>query len=396
MLDVTADAVSIARRVATVAAEHADESESLRRLAPAVARALETEGLNRLVAPSALGGDAADPVTMVEVIETIAAGDASAGWCAGIGMGSNYLASLLPSKDVAKEVFRDVNRGGAGPFAPAGGAVPGADGAYTVNGRWPFSSNCHQAAVVAAGLLVLGADGPELGPDGMPVPNLGFFAADQMQIVETWDTVGLRGTGSHDVVALGAELPRERIASLFGDRWPDEPLFRLRSFDVLGACLAAVPLGIGRHALDVVAARAVADAAGQPTMPRRRLVDDEVAQNEYARAEVCVRAARALLHETLAASIAHAERGDEPPRINSALLGLANAESWRAGKAAVDTAVTLLGSGAVRESSAVGRLRRDIDTAGAHVMFSHGVTTALAKEVAGIPSAAFPYLPPPR
>jgi indole-3-acetate monooxygenase len=77
--------------------------------------------------PSALGGAAAHPCRLVEVVEGISRADGSAGWCVGIGIGSNYLAGILPEQ-TAKEVFRDVTRPGAGPFAPGGAPRSAATG----------------------------------------------------------------------------------------------------------------------------------------------------------------------------------------------------------------------------------------------------------------------------
>jgi alkylation response protein AidB-like acyl-CoA dehydrogenase len=82
------------------------------------------------------------------------------------------------------------------------------------------------------------------------VIRLAFLGRDQFTIEETWDTVGMRGTGSHHISASAIQLPRERSATLWDAMWPDDALFRLRPFDVLGPSLGAVPLGIGRAALD--------------------------------------------------------------------------------------------------------------------------------------------------
>jgi alkylation response protein AidB-like acyl-CoA dehydrogenase len=357
--------------------------------------ALEGSGLFGLVAPTALGGAAADPATMVATIASIATADASAGWCYGIGAGSNFLSALIPQAS-ASEVFTDVAKGGAGPFAPGGRAEVTGDG-FLVTGRWPYSSNCQQAAVIGAGMIAF-ADGrpAEMQPDGSPVMRLGFFTADQLEIEETWNTVGLRGTGSHDMVGTDVALDRDRVSTLHAEMWPDDALFRLRSFDVLGACLSPVPLGIGRAALDVVAAKAVADEAGPPVMgPRPRLGDDPIAQVELGRAETRLRAAEALLLEALGTSYEHARAGDVPPRAATAVIGLANCEALAAGMHAVDTAVCLLGSASVREGAPLEKLRRDVDTASAHVMFSPRVVAGLSRELAGIPTSAFPYLPPP-
>ena len=376
--------------VAAVAGTCAGETERLRRLAPPVVDAIRRSGLNRLVSPSALGGDAADPRSVVDVIETISRSDASAGWCVGIGMGSNFLSGLMDESE-SRVVFTDLDGGAAGPFAPGGHAQVTPDG-YHVTGRWPFSSNCHQAKVVGAGIMAFDGGRPsELDRDGRPIVRLGFFTDDQFEIVETWDTVGLRGTGSHDLTLAGADLPRERTATLFDTAWPDDALFRLRTFDVLGPSLAAVPLGIGRAALDIVAARAAAEAEGPPAMgPRPRLCDDSLGQLEYARAELRLRAARALLMEAMGACYAHALVGDTPPRRATALVGLSCFEALTAGVDAVATAVRLSGTAAVREGSPLEQLRRDIDTAGSHVMFSPTGAANLGRELSGVPTRAHP------
>jgi indole-3-acetate monooxygenase len=390
------EAVDRSREVAAVAQQHRDESEESRRLAPPVVAALESSGLNALVAPSSLGGLAARPSTLVEVVETIARADASTAWCAGIGAGSNFLSALI-DETAARQVFADVTRGGAGPFSPSGQAEEDDRGGYRVTGRWPYSSNCQQAAVIGAGMFVFRDGRPsELLDDGTPIPRLGFFTADQLEIIETWNTVGLRATGSHDMVGSDITLPEERTCTLFDATWPDDALFRLRTFDVLGPSLASVPLGIGRAALDVVAAKAVADAELPPAKgPRPHFGDDPLAQVELGRAETRLRAARALLLDALDDAYAHAVAGDTPPRASTAVIGLANCEALAAGAYAVDVAVRLLGSASVREGGPLERLRRDIDTAGAHVMFSPRIMVGLARELAGIPTTAFPYLPPP-
>jgi alkylation response protein AidB-like acyl-CoA dehydrogenase len=129
--------------------------------------------------------------------------------------------------------------------------------------------------------------------------------------------------------------------------------------------------------------------------PRPHFGDDPLAQVELGRAETRLRGAKALLLDALGVSYDHALAGDTPPRAATALIGLANCEALAAGAFAVDVAVRLLGSAAVRDGGPIERLRRDVDTAGAHVMFSPRVMTGLGRELAGIPTTAFPYLPPP-
>ena len=204
---------------------------------------------------------------------------------------------------------------------------------------------------------------------------------------------GLRGTGSHDVLA-DVELEPDRVSSLWAEKWPAESLYRLRTFDVLGPALTMVPLAIGRAALDILRDKTQADAAGDaPPGLRPRLADDPVAQLRVGQAEVALRAARTLLFDLVDHAMDAADLGDAPSRETSAMIGLACGESLRAARHVVQTVTELLGSAATRDGSPMLRLRRDIAAAGTHIMFSHHVQIGLGRELAGVPTSAFPFLP---
>lgn len=382
-----------ARRLAATAEACADESEQQRRLSPTVVAALVKSGLARLVAPTALGGFAAPPSTLVKVIEEVARADGSAGWCVGIGLGSNYLAGIIPAAS-AHEVFRELDRPAAGPFAPGGRAEITAEG-FRVSGRWPYASGCRDATVAASGVMIFAGGRPaDFNPDGSPRVRLAFLTAEQFTVEETWDTVGMRGTGSDHIAAVNVEVPRERIGTLWDPMWPDDAIYRMRPFDMLGPCLAAVPLGIGRAALDIASATAREQAASPPSPgPRQPFGDDPLAQMEFAQAEVRLRAARLLLLAAVEDCYEHASRGDQPPRAATAQVGLACFEAMRAGEAAVATACALSGSASIRPGSLLDRQRRDVSTARTHVMFSPRIAAALARQAAGIETIAFPFLP---
>ena len=390
--EMAAEMMTSAGRVGELAAAHADESNAARRLAQPIVDAVEASGINALAAPSALGGLAAHPSLTCDVIERISAFDASAGWCVGIGLGSNYLAGIIP-EPTARKLFANVTLGGAGPFAPGAPANPDGDLVH-VAGRWTYTSNCQHAAVSGCGVIIMEDGAPKVTAAGIEM-GLAFLARDEFVIHETWNTEGLRATGSHDITA-DVRIEPERISNLFVDKWPDDAIFRLRTFDVLGPCLAAVPLGIGRAALDLVGERAVREAAGPPKLgPKPRLADNPWHQVELGRAEVRLRAARALLHEAMDDAHEHGVRGDVPPRETTAVIGLACSEALAAAKHAVEVATTLVGTDAVREGSPLLRLRRDIDAAGSHVMFSPMITSGLGRELAGVPTGAYPFVAAP-
>jgi alkylation response protein AidB-like acyl-CoA dehydrogenase len=391
--DAVINPVEQARRVAAVAARYADESERARRLAAPVVDALVSSGLARLIAPTALGGAAAHPAVLVEVVETIAAADASAGWCAGIGLGSNYFAGLLPESG-ARALFVDLDRTGSGVFAPTGTGVRTGAG-FQLTGRWSFASGCCHAAVQASGMVAVDPHGqPERNEDGSPVVRLAFVPIDAVSIDETWDTVGLRGTGSHDTAIVDRLVPEDHTLRFTDRSWSDDLIYQHAPFAVLGPFLGAVALGAGRAALDVLESE-IRVATTTPRPGRKPAFgEDPISQAELAHAEVRLRSVRALLLDTLDDGYQTCASGRRPDRAHAALVGLACREAVAAAVHAIDVAARLSGSRSVREGSRLDRLGRDVQTMRQHVMFSPALAAQLGRQLAGLPTVAFPFLLP--
>jgi hypothetical protein len=240
-----------------------------------------------------------------------------------VGIGNDYLAGILPEQ-AAREVFRDERPG-------AWAQLSGDD--YLISGRWTYASGCRRAAFAPSGVMIFGGEKPaELNPDGSPVLRLAVLTEDQFTVVETWDTVGMRGSGSDDITATDVLHPRDRLGTLWDPMWPDDAIFQLRAFDMLGPCLGAVPLGVGRAALDVVTATIQAESE-QPPPPGRRLAlaDDPAAHLEFGRAAIRLHGARSSLLGAVDDAYRHAVAGDQPPRAVSARIGLACLEAINAG-----------------------------------------------------------------
>jgi len=378
--------------IAAAAATCAAESERQHHLDAPVVEALVRSGLAGLVAPTALGGCAAHPGRLVEVVEEVARADGSAGWSVGIGIGSNYLAGIVPRADREGGVPGHERAGRRA--AHAGGPRPGQRRRVPALRRWKYASGCRHAAIAASGVMIFDGEKPELNPDGSPVVRLAILTEDQFSVEETWDTVGMRGTGSNDITATDVPLPRERIGTLWDPMWPDDAIFRLRAFDMLGPCLGSVPLGIGRAALDIVTSTIDDQSSSSPAPGRRlALADDPVAHLEFGRAAMRLHGARCSLLDAVDDAYQHAVVGDQPPRAVSARIGLACLEAMSAGLAAVDTSCALTGSASIRPDSILDRMRRDLATARTHVMFSSRLAVALGRQLAGSDTVAFPFLP---
>jgi alkylation response protein AidB-like acyl-CoA dehydrogenase len=373
-------------------ADRARAIDEGRRLPDDVVAALRRTGLNRLLLPTVLGGLEAPVVDTMEVVERIAATDGSTGWCAAIGTGSNVFGGYLPEAG-AREVFADPDQGNATMFAPVGRVVrqkspdgpdgrDGRDGRYRLTGRWPFTSNCLHSAWIGLGTLVEGADGLD------PVPRVAFVAAADVRIEDTWDVVGLRGTGSHHVSADAVPVDLDRCCTFRDRPWPEGTLWRLPLYTALLPTLVAVPLGIARGALDEIARQ----ARDGRTARRGQITDDPVSLAEFAAADSRLHAARAGLRDAVGEAHARAERGDPVGRQLQARIYLACLHASDTAVETTSVAHHLGGGAAAYAASPLLRALSDVQASRQHLLFSHQHLAGLAKVLAGLDVGYPPYI----
>lgn len=355
----------------TLVCERAGETERSRRLPDDVASAIRDAGINRLALPAALGGLEAPVADMIDLFERIAAVDGSTGWCAVIGASSNFFAGYLPEAG-AREVFADPDQGNATMVAPTGKVV--ADGGHhRLSGRWPFTSNCLHSRWAGLGALIQGPDGVD------PVPRVVFVRVGEVTIEDTWDSVGLRGTGSHHVSARDVATGRDHWCA-FSDRpWPEGTLWRLPLSTVLFPTLVAVLLGVARGAMDEVARQA---REGR-TARRGQLADDPISMAEFAAADARLRGARAGLREAVEEAHDRAERGDSLDRRLQARAGLASLHAVDTAVEVTSTAHQLGGGAAAYTGSRLLRALVDVEAARQHLLFAPVHRVELGRILAG-------------
>jgi len=287
--------IDAAKALAPQIRASAEESERARRLSLPVVEALAQAGLFRLWIPRALGGEETDPMTLVRVIEEVSRADGAAGWCLAIGGEYGAFGGYLPA-NAAREIYGSDPRvitGGA--FRPFGQAVV-MDGGYRVTGRWPLGSGCQHCAWIVGGCRILDGDQPHLRADGTPAMRILFFPAAACEIIDTWHSIGQRGTGSHDYAVADLFVPTGRSWSFREPPVQPGPLYALPTIALFAAVLAAVPLGIARHAIDILMELAEAKIASRS---RRVLREDATMQADLGRAEAILRSGRAFLYEAL-------------------------------------------------------------------------------------------------
>jgi alkylation response protein AidB-like acyl-CoA dehydrogenase len=341
----------------------AEESERLRRLPMPLVEAMAEAGLFRLGIPRSLGGEEADPMTLVRVVEEVSRADGAAGWCLAIGAEYGVFGGCLP-EDAAREIYGcDPLVRTAGAFRPTGNAVV-VEGGYRVTGRWPLGSGCQHSAWIVGGCRVLDEGQPRLGADGAPIMRLLFFPAADCEILDTWHSIGLRGTGSHDYTVTDVFVPAARSLSFREPPVERGPLYALPTIALFGAVLAAVPLGIARHAIDIL----VELAETKVTVRARQLLrEDATMQTHLGRAEALLRSGRAFLYNALGEAWNIVSAGDSLSPVQCATLWLASTHAANAAKEAVELVFTAGGSASAYTSSGIERCVRDIHAAGQHV-----------------------------
>jgi len=186
--------------------ERAQETEDRRVLPAESMKSLAETGFFRLLQPRGFGGEEAGPMTFFSAVRAIAGACGSTGWVSSvIGVHPWQLAlfDVRAQRDVWGE---DINTRMSSSYAPTGKATP-VEGGFSLSGRWSFSSGCDHATWVLLGGLVF-------GPDGKPADFRTFLLprADY-EIKDVWDTVGLRGTGSNDILVKDAFVPEYRTLS---------------------------------------------------------------------------------------------------------------------------------------------------------------------------------------
>jgi indole-3-acetate monooxygenase len=245
------------RALAPVVEQWRDVDEQERHMPGPLFEALRDDGVFRMSVSKAVGGAEVDQETIVQVIEELSRQDGSVGWNVMIASGAAIAAAYLPPV-----ALREVYRGGpstviAGALLPQGAASP-VPGGYRLTGRWTFASGCQQADWMAGSSAVMAHGTPRLRPDGRPDLRTFFLPIGDCEILDTWYTAGLRGTGSHDWRVTDVFVPEERSFPILRDG-PSEPgSLSLRDFVAYGgARIAAVALGIARDAIDAFTALAM-------------------------------------------------------------------------------------------------------------------------------------------
>ncbi|MEE4660359.1 MAG: acyl-CoA dehydrogenase family protein [Halieaceae bacterium] len=366
----TVTGASAARRLRHHIASRSDEIETGKRVPADLVDALNQAGLFSLTIPAALGGSECRPLEVLEAIEELAYADSAVAWCAMIYLTTAVSSAQLPA-DWAEQIYRVNGRCPitAGATAPTGKARR-VDGGLEVTGRWAWGSGTHHADWIVGGCMVEQGEDILRFPGGAPAVHIVFFEKSQVLLHDNWDPSGMRGTGSVDFEVQGVFVPEGRWVVQGADALTvDTALYRFPFFGLFAACVAAIPLGIARRALDDFVELARGKGTG-----RKSLAESSLTQMEFGQANAQSEAARRFLFAVVQEVWETVAAGGEASTEQRRQLRLAATQATQLAAAAVDRLYNAGGGTSLQGHCSLQRHFRDVHVATQHRMVSTGLT----------------------
>lgn len=341
-------------------------SDDLGKLTDRCAKALRDTGVVRMLQPKEYDGYEAHPCDFLDAVMEIGAAFPSAGWVAGvIGVHPWEIAMMDPR--VQEEIWgEDPDTWAASPYAPFGRARR-VDGGFLFTGQWPYSTGTDHSDWVILGGIVVGDD----GEPGMP-PDIRHFVIPRKdyEIVEdSWNVLGLKGTGSKDVRMKDVFVPEYRVveaakmnAGGYEDRQPGKALYKLKFPVFFSAAINAATLGIAQGALrvyrDYMDQRVSANGIVAKLDPLQLAV--------YAETSADVAASRAVLLNDIRELYEYVEGGGEVTMTQRLTVRRNLVRAVRRAVDAIDRLYKISGAQAIHERLPNERYWRDLQSGFSH------------------------------
>ena len=361
------------------------EGDELRHLPADLADDLIATRLFQAWVPSAYGGDQLDVAAVLDAIEEASYHDGSLGLVRHDRR--HHVAARRPTcrRDGRRRSTATRPRAPAGTPCRSVGRVP-VDGGLRVSGRWQWGSGSDHCTCIGGGCLVVDDDGHRTPrADGLAAPFV-FFAPDEVELLDTWDVMGMRATGSTDYEVHDVLVPEGRWAEpQLGAPVVDDPLYRFPFMAALALGVSAVSIGLARRAVR----RARRPGRGQATGPE--LEDPRRAGRSCRPTWPGPRWPSARPEPSCASR--STTRGPRPSRVRSATterrdLRLAATNATLTSTQAVDLMYDAAGGSAVHRGGPLERIFRDAHVATQHAMVSPRTLEVLGRVALGLPTDA--------
>ncbi len=212
----------------------------------------EEAGFFRVLQPARWGGYELPPIVYADIARILAEGCMSSAWVYGVVAVHNWQMGLYPDQ-AAQDVWGDNQNVRIGSSYMPVGKVTKVDGGYRMSGHWMFSSGCQHCD-----WTILGANVPPQQPGEAPEALCFLVPRSDYKIVENWDVMGLKGTGSHDVILEDVFIPEHRTVKdldMFNIKCPGHavntsPLYNVPFAQIFNRTVSTTALGTLKRALE--------------------------------------------------------------------------------------------------------------------------------------------------
>lgn len=268
------DYKSAVRSILPRLAASTHESDKLRRLADDAANALRESGLSRVITPRQFGGYEMSPSAHIWACAEVANVCSASSWVLMVCVAHDYIIGRFP-EECQREVYEgDADNLVAGSLAPQG-VITKVEGGWRLTGRWQFGSGSDHSP-----WFILGTKHADAAPEDYVIHHVMVPRADVV-LDDTWHTLGMRGTGSKDIVVTDVFIPEHRVVptqpTFLGlSPHAKAPTYRLSVYSGLPAMLSGSVLGMAEAGLKAfIAATATRTSpygvvkAANPSMQKR-------------------------------------------------------------------------------------------------------------------------------
>lgn len=358
-----------ARKLGPYLESQAEASDEHGKLIDETVTRFKELGFVRMLQPKEYGGYETEPLEFFDTVIELGSHAPAAGWVAGV-VGVHPFEIAVADRRVQEEIWgEDPDTWIASPYAPFGRAKQ-VEGGYIFSGRWQFSSGTSHCQWIVLGGLIVDSDGKpivEHAERHFVLPR-----ADYEIIEGSWNTVGLKGSGSKDVVITDAFVPDYRVIDPIDDLETyagaeragrgDNPLYHMPFHVMFGSIISAQTLGIAKGALQ----QYIAYTQQRVTARGKVAVTDPHMLHVLGHSASEIDASLLQYRDTIQRMWDLAVAGEEVDVLVRTQVRRDQVTAVHRAADAVDRLVELAGGGAMRLEHPLQRFWRDLHTALGH------------------------------
>jgi 3-hydroxy-9,10-secoandrosta-1,3,5(10)-triene-9,17-dione monooxygenase len=345
--------------------ERLPEADALRRLPDATVADFQEAGFFKMLQPARWGGLEVDPQVFFDVQMTVGAACASSAWVLGVVAVHAWQLALFPLQAQEEVWGSDRSTLISSSYAPTG-KVTRVDGGYRISGRWSFSSGSDHCQWVFLGGMV-----PPAAEGAPPEMRTFLLPRREYKIEDTWHVMGLKGTGSKDIVVEDVFVPEHRTHKLIdgfkrsspGNEHNKAPLYRLPFGQIFVRSVSTTAIGIAQGALDAYRKNTASRIAASDGA---KVALDPSAQSVAAHAAAGIEDLRATLHRNFDEMMARCRAGEDIALDRRLKFRLDSSMAVQRSMEIVDALFTESGGRAIFLASPLHRAFLDIHSARAH------------------------------